>query len=243
MSGGLSLDQLKARFDQVMDGAASPEETRAFLEGTIPLMDNPQAIAIGAAALRSRMIPVVAPPGAIDVCGTGGDGVHTLNVSTAVAFVVAGAGVPVAKHGNRAMSSRSGAADVLEALGVGLVADPALLSRCLAEARVAFLFAQNHHAAMRHVAEARKAIGQRTIFNLLGPLSNPAGVRRQLVGVFAPRWLSAMAEALRLLDAEGAWVVHGDGVDELVLHAPSEAAILAEGRIEERRLDVADATA
>ena len=135
------------------------------------------------------------PTGAIDVCGTGGDGAHTLNISTAVAFVVAGCGVPVAKHGNRAMSSKSGAADVLEALGVKLTADVPTLERCLREAGVAFLFAQNHHPAMRHVALARRELGKRTIFNLLGPLSNPAGVKRQLVGVFSADFLEPVAQA------------------------------------------------
>ena len=171
---------------RVMDGAATAEEIRGLLEESIPLMSDPAALVIGARALRARMIPVAAPEGAIDVCGTGGDGAHTLNISTAVAFVVAGAGVPVAKHGNRAMSSRSGAADVLEALGVTLTGDANVLERALRDANIAFLFAQHHHTAMRHVAEARRALGKRTLFNLLGPLANPAGVKRQLVGVFAP---------------------------------------------------------
>jgi anthranilate phosphoribosyltransferase len=162
------------------------------------------------------MVRVEAPEGAIDVCGTGGDGAHTLNISTAAAFVVAGCGVPVAKHGNRAMSSKSGAADVLEALGVKLTSDAPALERCLREAGVAFLFAQNHHPAMRHVALARRELGVRTIFNLLGPLSNPAGVKRQLVGVFSADFLEPVAEALKRLGCEKAWVVHGaGGLDEL----------------------------
>ena len=152
-----------------MDGQAPHEEIKRFLTLTIPRMSNAKWIAGGARALRARMVRVAAPDGAIDVCGTGGDGAHTLNISTAVAFVVAGCGVPVAKHGNRAMSSKSGAADVLEALGVKLTADVPTLERCLREAGVAFLFAQNHHPAMRHVALARRELGKRTIFNLLGP--------------------------------------------------------------------------
>jgi anthranilate phosphoribosyltransferase len=189
-------------------------------------MGEPRALAAGARALRERMVKVSAPPNAIDVCGTGGDGAHTLNISTAVTFVVAGCGVPVAKHGNRAMSSKSGAADVLEALGVKLTSDNAILERCLGEAKCTFLFAQNHHPAMRHVGPARREIGQRTIFNLLGPLSNPASVRRQLVGVFSRDFALPMAEALLLLGAERASIVHGaGGLDELSL--PSEASALA----------------
>jgi anthranilate phosphoribosyltransferase len=180
------------------------------------------------------MVRVEAPEGAIDVCGTGGDGAHTLNISTAVAFVVAGCGVPVAKHGNRAMSSKSGAADVLEALGVKLTNDVPTLERCLREAGVAFLFAQNHHPAMRHVALARRELGKRTIFNLLGPLSNPAGVKRQLVGVFSADFLEPVAGALNELGCQKAWVVHGaGGLDELSAHS-SEAnnvAILDNGAV------------
>jgi anthranilate phosphoribosyltransferase len=162
------------------------------------------------------MVQVNAPEGAIDVCGTGGDGAHTLNISTAVAFVVAGCGVPVAKHGNRAMSSKSGAADVLEALGVKLTADLNTIERSLREAGLAFLFAQNHHPAMRHVALARRELGKRTIFNLLGPLSNPAGVKRQLMGVFSVDFLAPVAGALNELGCTKAWVVHGaGGLDEL----------------------------
>jgi anthranilate phosphoribosyltransferase len=199
-----------------MDGAASHEEIKRFLSLTVPLMNHPPLIAAGARALRSRMVRVEAPEGAIDVCGTGGDGAHTLNISTAVAFVVAGCGVPVAKHGNRAMSSKSGAADVLEALGVKLTADVATLERCLREAGVAFLFAQNHHPAMRHVALARRELGKRTLFNLLGPLSNPAGVRRQLMGMFSADFIEPAAHALKDLGCERAWVVHGaGGLDEL----------------------------
>jgi anthranilate phosphoribosyltransferase len=162
----------------------------------------------------------------MDVCGTGGDGAHTLNISTAVTFVVAGAGVPVAKHGNRAMSSKTGAGDVLEALGVKLTADVPTLERALREANVAFLFAQNHHPAMRFVGPARKEIGKRTVFNLLGPPSNPARVKRQLLGVFAPEYVRPMAEALALLGADRAMVVHGaGGLDELSLASEAGALI------------------
>lgn len=214
--GPLSPDEIDDAFACIMDGLAPHEDIKHFLTITTPLMADPHWIAGGARALRARMVRVTAPDGAIDVCGTGGDGAHTLNISTAVAFVVAGCGVPVAKHGNRAMSSKSGAADVLEALGVKLTSNMATLERALREAGVAFLFAQNHHPAMRHVALARRELGKRTIFNLLGPLSNPAGVTRQLVGVFSADFVEPVAGALRDLGCEKALVVHGaGGLDEL----------------------------
>jgi anthranilate phosphoribosyltransferase len=215
-SATVQASEIDAAFAEIMDGAAAHEEIKTFLTLTMPLMGHAPLIAAGARALRSRMVQVAAPDGAIDVCGTGGDGAHTLNISTAVAFVVAGCGVPVAKHGNRAMSSKSGAADVLEALGVKLTADLPTLERALREAGVAFLFAQNHHPAMRHVALARRELGKRTIFNLLGPLSNPAGVKRQLMGVFSADFIEPVASALQELGCEKAWVVHGaGGLDEL----------------------------
>ncbi|WP_395648330.1 anthranilate phosphoribosyltransferase [Terricaulis sp.] len=214
--GDLSAAEIDAAFGEIMDGAAPHDDIKHFLELTITRMRDPAWIAGGARSLRARMVRVTAPEGAIDVCGTGGDGAHTLNISTAVAFVVAGCGVAVAKHGNRAMSSKSGAADVLEALGVKLTSDVPTLERCLREAGVAFLFAQNHHPAMRHVALARRELGKRTIFNLLGPLSNPAGVKRQLMGVFSADFLEPVAYALRDLGCTRAWVVHGaGGLDEL----------------------------
>lgn len=216
------MSALDASFAAILDGQTSHEETKAFLERSIDLMGDPNALAAGARAMRARMVTVKAPDGAIDVCGTGGDGAHTLNISTAVAFVVAGAGVPVAKHGNRAMSSKSGAADVLEALGVKLTGDVATLERALREANVAFLFAQNHHPCMRHVAAARKEIAERTIFNLLGPLSNPAGVKRQLIGVFSADYVEPIASALKQLGAEQAVVVHGaGGIDEFTFVDPN----------------------
>ncbi len=240
MSAG-DLTSFEHALARVMDGAATAEEIRGLLEESIPLMSDPAALVIGARALRARMIPVAAPEGAIDVCGTGGDGAHTLNISTAVAFVVAGAGVPVAKHGNRAMSSRSGAADVLEALGVTLTGDVNVLERALRDANIAFLFAQHHHPAMRHVAEARRALGKRTLFNLLGPLANPAGVKRQLVGVFAPECAAPMAHALKLLGAVAAWVVHGaGGMDELAAADGNIVVALDRGEIAEAALNFAD---
>lgn len=233
-AGDLEPAEIDAAFAEIMDGLAHHDEIKRFLTLTIPRMSDPAWIAGGARALRSRMVRVEAPADAIDVCGTGGDGAHTLNISTAVTFVVAGAGVPVAKHGNRAMSSKSGAADVLESLGVKLTGDVPALERCLREAGVAFLFAQNHHPAMRHVALARRELGKRTIFNLLGPLSNPAGVKRQLVGVFSADFLEPVASALKELGAEKAWAVHGaGGLDELsAVHADAnDVAILDGGAI------------
>lgn len=227
----VQASDIDSAFAEIMDGQAAHDDIKRFLGLTAPLMNHAPLIAAGARALRSRMVPVNAPAGAIDVCGTGGDGAHSLNISTAVAFVVAGCGVPVAKHGNRAMSSKSGAADVLEALGVKLTAEIALIERALREAGVAFLFAQNHHPAMRHVALARRELGKRTIFNLLGPLSNPAGVKRQLVGVFSADFLVPVAQALQELGCEKAWAVHGaGGLDELsAVHADANNVAILDG--------------
>lgn len=227
-------DDIVVAFDALMDGHAEADDIKAFLVGTVPHMRDPRLIAGGARALRARMIPVKAPDGAMDVCGTGGDGAHTLNISTAAAFVVAGAGVTVAKHGNRAMSSKTGTADVLEALGVKLTADVPSLERALREANIAFLFAQNHHPAMRHVAAARRELGHRTIFNLLGPLSNPAGVKRQLLGVFSADFIEPVAQALHQLGCERACVVHGaPGLDELTAQHrdANSTAILESGKV------------
>lgn len=220
-----SVAELDIAFAKILDGEADADEIRNFLVRSAPQMTDPHALAAGARALRSRMLAIKAPEDAIDVCGTGGDGAHTLNISTAVAFVVAGCGVPVAKHGNRAMSSKSGAADVLEALGVKLVSDATTLERGLNEAGIAFLFAQNHHPAMRHVAPIRRELGHRTLFNLLGPLANPAHVQRQLVGVYAPEAVVPMANALAALGTARALVVHGaGGLDELACEGPSNVA-------------------
>ncbi|MET0181442.1 MAG: anthranilate phosphoribosyltransferase [Caulobacterales bacterium] len=235
------MSALDGEFAAILDGQTSLEETKTFLTRSVEFMGDAEALAVGARAMRSRMVRVKAPDGAIDVCGTGGDGAHTLNVSTAVTFVVAGAGVPVAKHGNRAMSSKSGAADVLEALGVKLTGDVPTLERCLADAKVAFLFAQNHHPSMRHVAQARRELGFRTIFNLLGPLSNPAGVSRQLLGVFASEFVEPVARALRLLGAERAWVIHGHGgIDELSVVGDNEIAMLNGASIQHHDMNAGD---
>jgi len=182
--------------------------------------------------MRSKAIAIEAPPGTIDTCGTGGDNSGTYNISTATALVAAACGVPVAKHGNRAMSSRSGAADVLQALGVTIDCEPALIRRCLWEIGFCFLMAPRHHLAMRNVGPTRIELGTRTVFNLLGPLSNPAGARRQLLGVFSRQWVEPIAHVLQRLGAESAWVVHGsDGLDEITTTGPTYVAALRDGGV------------
>lgn len=227
----LEFDEAVAAFDTIMSGNATPSQIGGFLMALRVRGEAVSEIAGAVATMRSHMLPVEAPPGAIDIVGTGGDASGTYNVSTCAAFIVAGAGVPVAKHGNRALSSRSGAADALSALGVNLELAPEGISRCIREAGIGFMFAPMHHAAMRHVGPTRVELGTRTIFNLLGPLSNPAGVKRMLLGVFAPEWMLPIAEALRDLGAEKAWVVHGDGLDEMTTAGTTEVAALDGGEI------------
>jgi anthranilate phosphoribosyltransferase len=182
--------------------------------------------------MREKMLRVSAPPDAIDVVGTGGDASGSFNISTCAAFIVAGAGVPVAKHGNRALSSRSGAADVLGALGVAIELAPDAVARCIRDAGIGFMFAPAHHPAMKNVGPTRVELGTRTIFNLLGPLSNPAGVRRQMVGVFSRQWIEPLAQVLRNLGSESAWVVHGsDGLDEITTSGPTHVAALERGTV------------
>ncbi len=225
------LDQA---FATILKGEATQAQIGAFLLGLERLPLTHDMIASGARAMRAAMMPVEVPFACIDVCGTGGDGSHTLNISTAVSFVLAGAGLKVAKHGNRAMSSRSGAADVLEALGVKLELSPEYCSQALDEVGLVFLFAQAHHPAMRHVGPARRELGFRTIFNVLGPLSNPAHAQRQLVGVFADDKRRPMAEALMNLGCERAWVVHGHGgLDEVSLSGPTYVTALKDKTLSE----------
>jgi anthranilate phosphoribosyltransferase len=188
-------------------------------------------IAGAVSIMRQKMVPVEAPADAIDIVGTGGDGTNTYNISTLAALIVAGAGVPVAKHGNRALSSKSGTADALSQLGVKLDIEPDLISRCIREAGIGFMFAQLHHPAMRHVGPARVELGARTIFNIVGPLSSPARVKKQLFGVYSPEWLIPGAEALRDLGLTSAWVVHGSGLDEITTTGPSHVAELKDGEI------------
>jgi len=234
---------LEDAFDALMEGQADPVEVGGLLLALTALGESPQALMIGAQAMRARMTPVNAPQGAIDTCGTGGDARGTWNISTAAALVAAGAGAVVAKHGNKAASSKSGSAEVLESLGVNLFATPGQVETALAEAKVGFLFAQAHHGAVRHVGPARKILGVRTIFNLLGPLSNPAGAKRQLLGVFDRKWLVPMAEALRGLGAEAAMIVHGeDGLDEITTTGVSHVAELKpDGSIQEYEITPEDA--
>ncbi len=228
----LTAEQAEAAFDVIMEGAATPSQVGGLLMAMRVRGETVEEIVGATRAMRGHMLRVHAPEGAIDTCGTGGDGAQTLNISTAVALVAAGCGVPVAKHGNRALSSKSGAADVLEALGVNVDAAPDAVGRAFEEAGVGFLFAPAHHGATRHAGPARRELGTRTIFNLLGPLSNPAGTRRQLLGVFAPQWLVPFAEVLRVLGSERAWIVHGhDGLDELTTTTQSSVAELRDGGI------------
>jgi anthranilate phosphoribosyltransferase len=221
----LPAELAAAAFDAIMEGRVADAEIARFLVELAERGETVAEVVAAAGALRRRMLAVAAPPGAIDVCGTGGDGSGSLNVSTAVAIVVAATGVPVAKHGNRAASSRAGAADTLEALGVRLDRTPAEAEAMLEALGIAFLFAPAHHPAMARVGPVRRALGRRTIFNLLGPLANPAQVGRQLMGVFAARWVVPMAQALAQMDGAGSMVVHGtDGLDELSVSAPSLVA-------------------
>ncbi len=228
----LSEDEAERAFDIVMSGDATPAQVGAFLMALRVRGETVQEITGAARTMRAKMTPMTAPAGAIDVVGTGGDVKGTYNVSTTSAFVVAGCGVPVAKHGNRGLSSKSGAADVLTALGVNIEADFALVERAMRDAGIGFMMAPRHHGAMRHVGGARVEMGIRTIFNILGPLCNPASVKRLMVGTFAREWMLPMAETLGNLGVERAWVVHGsDGMDELTLTGPSHVAELSAGSV------------
>ncbi len=233
----LTAEAAAMAFDRIMDGLVDDAEVAAFLVGLADRGETPAEIAAAARALRDRMVSVHAPEGAIDVCGTGGDGAHTLNVSTAVAFVVAACGVPVAKHGNRAASSQSGAADVLASLGWQGDLPFDRLEACLDSVGIVFLHAQRHHPAMARVAPIRRQLGRRTIFNLLGPLANPAGVKRQMVGVFSPAWLAPMAQAGTALGADAMLTVHGGGLDEIAVHAPSRLLWMNGGQMHEELFD------
>src|SRR6516225_937443 len=228
----LSESEAEAAFDIIMSGNATASQMGAFLMALRVRGETVDEIAGAARVMRAKALAVDAPPGTIDTCGTGGDSSGSFNISTASALVVAGCGVPVAKHGNRALSSQSGSADVLTALGVNIGADLAVVRQCLWEIGIGFLMAPRHHSATRHVAPTRVELGTRTIFNLLGPLSSPAMARRQLVGVFAPEWVRPLAEVLGRLGAERAWVVHGAGLDELTTTGPTTVAALADGKVE-----------
>ncbi|RAU22307.1 anthranilate phosphoribosyltransferase [Paramagnetospirillum kuznetsovii] len=228
----LSEAQAEEVFDVIMSGDATPAQIGGLLMALRVRGETVEEITGAARIMRAKALKMDAPDGAIDIVGTGGDEAGTYNISTAATFVVAACGVPVAKHGNRAVSSKSGASDVLTALGVNINADFALVSETLYTNNAGFLMAPRHHNAMRHVGGPRGELGTRTIFNLLGPLSNPAGVKRQVVGVFAVQWVEPLAKVLGHLGTERAWVVHGsDGLDELTTTGPSKVAELNNGEV------------
>ena len=229
--GTLSEDNAGAFFAACLRGEPTPAQVGAALTAMRMRGETLGEIVACARAMRAAAVQITPRYPTIDVCGTGGDGLHTLNISTAVGFVAAGGGLKVAKHGNRALSSRSGAADVLTELGVDIAAPAETQLRALDEAGICFMFAQAHHGSMRHVSPIRAELGFRTIFNLLGPLTNPAGAQRQVVGVFAERWVAPLAEALRALGAERAWVVHGAGLDELSTTGETSVAELRDGQV------------
>src|SRR4051794_28471805 len=234
----LSREEAASAFDSMMSGEATPSQMGGLLMALRVRGETVDEITGAVSAMRAKMLRVNAPADAVDVVGTGGDGSGSVNVSTCASLIVAGAGVPVAKHGNRALSSRSGAADVLVALGVKIELTPEQVSRCIKEAGIGFMFAPAHHPAMKNVGATRVELGTRTIFNLLGPLSNPAGVKRQMVGVFSKHWLEPLAEALKNLGSEAAWVVHGsDGLDEITMCGRTSVAALENGKV--RSFDIA----
>ena len=228
----LTREEASHAFDKMMSGEATPAQMGGLLMALRIRGETVEEITGAVATMRSKMLPVKAPADAIDVVGTGGDAAGSYNISTCAAFIVAGAGVPVAKHGNRALSSRSGAADVLGALGVKIDLMPEQISRCITDAGIGFMFAPAHHPAMKNVGPTRVELGTRTIFNLLGPLSNPASVKRQMVGVFARPWIEPLAKVLGALGMERAYVVHGsDGLDEITTSGPTYVAELEGGKV------------
>lgn len=240
--GPLSRTQAEEAFNILFDGTATPAQMGGFL---MALRARGEAVAeytAAAAVMRARCAAVNAPPGAMDIVGTGGDGMGTLNISTATAFVVAGAGVPVAKHGNRNLSSKSGAADLLGVIGIEIMVGPDVVERALAEVGIGFMMAPMHHPAMKHVGPVRMELGSKTIFNILGPLTNPAGVKRQLTGAFAIDLIFPMAEVLKELGSEVVWLVHGaDGTDEMSICGPTSVAVLEDGKITSAEMHPEDA--
>lgn len=228
----LTREEAADAFDRMMSGEATPSQMGGLLMGLRVRGETVEEITGAVTTMRAKMLGVKAPPDAVDVVGTGGDASGSYNISTCAAFIVAGAGVPVAKHGNRALSSKSGAADVLQALGVKIDLTPDQVSRCIAEAGIGFMFAPAHHPAMKNVGPTRVELGTRTIFNLLGPLSNPASVKRQMIGTFSKHWVEPMAQVLNNLGSESVWVVHGsDGLDEITTAGPTSVAELKGGKI------------
>ncbi|HEV7719238.1 MAG TPA: anthranilate phosphoribosyltransferase [Arsenicitalea sp.] len=228
----LTGEEMRGVMNIIMSGEATPSQIGAFLMGMRVKGETVGEIAAAVSILREKMIRVEAPDNAIDIVGTGGDGAGTLNISTASAIVVASTGIPVAKHGNRALSSKSGSAEALQALGVKLDLTPAQITRCIVEAGIGFMFAPAHHPAMKYVGPARQELGTRTMFNLLGPQSNPAGVRRYMLGVYDEEWVEPVAAALLANRATDAWVVHGsDGLDEITTTGPSFVAQIKDGNL------------
>jgi anthranilate phosphoribosyltransferase len=228
----LTRDEAANAFDRMMSGEATPSQMGGLLMALRVRGETVDEITGAVTTMRAKMLSVKAPPGAVDVVGTGGDASGSFNISTCAAFVVAGTGVPVAKHGNRALSSKSGAADVLQALGVKIDLSADDVGRCIRDAGIGFMFAPAHHPAMKNVGPTRVELGTRTIFNLLGPLSNPARVKRQMIGTFSKHWVEPMAQVLKNLGSESIWVVHGsDGLDEITTTGPTSVAALENGKI------------
>ena len=238
----LTRAEAEVAFTALFEGTATPAQMGGLLMALRTRGETVDEFAAAAAVMRSKCHAVNAPDGAMDIVGTGGDGKGTLNISTATAFVVAGAGVTVAKHGNRNLSSKSGAADALTEMGLNVMVGPEVVERCLAEAGIGFMMAPMHHPAMRHVGPVRAELGTRTIFNILGPLTNPAGVKRQLTGTFSAHLIRPMAETLHALGSEAAWLVHGsDGTDEISIAGPTAVAALEHGEIREFTVHPEDA--
>jgi anthranilate phosphoribosyltransferase len=229
--GTLTEEDAGEFFDACLRGEPSPAQVAAAITAMRLRGETVGEITASARAMRKAAVKLDVPYPTIDVCGTGGDGLHTLNISTAVAFVAAGGGLKVAKHGNRALSSKSGTADVLIELGVNISAPADLQLRALDQAGICFMYAPDHHGAMRHVSPIRSELGFRTIFNLLGPLTNPAGSQRQVLGVFADRWVEPLARVLGALGAERAWVVHGGGMDEMTITGETSVAEWRDGQV------------
>jgi anthranilate phosphoribosyltransferase len=240
--GPLSRAQATEAFEHLFEGTATAAQMGGLLMAMRARGESVAEYAAAAAVMRSKCIAVTAPEGAMDIVGTGGDGMGTLNISTATAFVVAGAGVPVAKHGNRNLSSKSGAADALGQMGVNVMVGAAVVERALAEIGIGFMMAPMHHPAIKHVMPTRQELGCKTIFNILGPLTNPAGAKRQLSGAFAIDLIYPMAETLQQLGSEAVWIVHGaDGTDEISICGPTSVAELKDGRIKGREVHPEDA--
>lgn len=238
----LSREDARAAFDVILSGEATPSQLGGFLMGLRLRGETVDEVTGAVASMRARMLPVAAPADAIDIVGTGGDATGSYNISTCAALVVAGCGVKVAKHGNRSLSSKSGSSEALAQLGVNIDIGPERISACVTEAGIGFMFAPLHHAAMKHVGPTRIELGTRTIFNLLGPLSNPAGVKRQMTGVFDGRWVEPIAHVLKNLGSEHVWIVHGsDGMDEITTTGPTEVAELKDGVVRTFTITPADA--